>query len=316
LTIGREYVVLGIEGDDYRLLDDIGEPILFDPSCFEVVDLQEPAFWLSQFGDQGERYAYPPGWGAPGFFEAWHDREAVVRRVFAEQLAHWYPDAAGTADDWELLLACFEARARQLEMIGPLAEALGVREDEVFYLWARHRLRCPQQGHLGCGPWSYFFHGYECDLKNEVDGRFLRYDFGPRGRADCLSPWGVVQFIMTSKEPWQAFPDLRSRLAAKGPPYDEYGGDLFKVSAAWERLEVFGCFQPADAALVELMRRCTSVGSDGLNYVRFPTDTPDHIRVDAAVAGRSVLTARANELLHAGRTDRCGSPRPHIGLSE
>ncbi len=221
-----------------------------------------------------------------------------------------------TADDWELLSACFEARARQLEMIGPLADALGVREDEVFYLWAIHRRRCPQRGPLGRGPWWYFFHGYECDLKNEADGRFLRYDFGPGGRADCLSPWGVVQFIMTTKEPWQTFPDLRSRLAKKGPPYDEYGGDLFKVSHAWQRLEVFGCFEPADAALVELVRRCTSVGSDGLNYVRFPTGTTDHTAVDAAVAGRSVLSARASELLDASRTARRSTPGPHVGFSE
>lgn len=214
-----------------------------------------------------------------------------------------------TADDWELLSACFEVRARQLEMIGPLAEALGVREGEVFYLWAIHRQRCPQNGHIVRGPWRYYFHGYGCDLKNEADGRFLRYDFGPGGRADCLSSWGVLQFIMTTREPWQEFSGLRSRLAEKGPPYDEYCGDLFKVSAAWQRLEVFGCFEPADADLVEFVRRCTSVGPDGLNYLRFPDGAPDEIVVDAAVARRSVLTARASELVNAGRTNRCSRQR-------
>jgi len=91
LTVGGEYEVLGIEADDYRLLNDKGEPILYDPECFDVVDQAEPAFWKSEVGDEGERYAYPPGWGVPGFFEAWHDRNKLVQKVFAEQLAFWYP---------------------------------------------------------------------------------------------------------------------------------------------------------------------------------------------------------------------------------
>lgn len=94
LTVNREYEVLGIEADDYRLLNDVGEPALFDAQCFEIVDPHEPAFWSSQYGEEGERYAYPPGWGVPGFFEDWHDGVKIVRRVFAEQLAHWYPEAA------------------------------------------------------------------------------------------------------------------------------------------------------------------------------------------------------------------------------
>jgi hypothetical protein len=92
LTVGQEYEVLGIECDSYRLLDDTGEPVLFEPECFEVTDPNEPAFWVSEFGEAGERYAYPPGWGVPGFFEAWHDGVELVRRVFAAQLAAWHPE--------------------------------------------------------------------------------------------------------------------------------------------------------------------------------------------------------------------------------
>ena len=91
LTVGREYEVLGISGDNYRLLDDKGEPILFDPACFEVTDAREPAFWVSEHGEEGERYAHPPGWGVPGFFEDWHDGNVTTRHIFAAQLAHWYP---------------------------------------------------------------------------------------------------------------------------------------------------------------------------------------------------------------------------------
>jgi hypothetical protein len=94
LTVGSEYDVLGIECDNYRLLDDLGEPVRFDPGGFEVVDPQEPIFWVSEVGDQGERYDYPPGWRVPGFFEAWHDRDVVVQRLFVAQLTAWYPETA------------------------------------------------------------------------------------------------------------------------------------------------------------------------------------------------------------------------------
>lgn len=95
LTVGREYEVLGIECDSYRLLTDHGEPVLFDPEYFEVTDPIEPSNWVSVVED-GARYAYPPPWGQPGFFEAWHDNVPAVREAFAEQLRAWHPDVAVT----------------------------------------------------------------------------------------------------------------------------------------------------------------------------------------------------------------------------
>ncbi len=97
LTVGGAYEVLGIEGDSLRLINDCGEPVLYDPECFEVIDPTEPEFWVEAFAEEAERYAYPPGWGVPGFFEAWHDDDMIVRRVFAEQLAYWYSGAIGFA---------------------------------------------------------------------------------------------------------------------------------------------------------------------------------------------------------------------------
>jgi hypothetical protein len=94
LTTGSEYVVIGLSADHFRLVNDHGEPVLYESECFEVTDATESAFWLSRV-DDGDRYANPPGWGVPGFYEAWHDRVEVVRRVFAEQLAFWYPEVAG-----------------------------------------------------------------------------------------------------------------------------------------------------------------------------------------------------------------------------
>ena len=64
LSLGREYEVLGIEADWLRSLNDRGEPVLFDPACFRVVDPSEPECWVS-FVEDDARYAYPPEWGGP-----------------------------------------------------------------------------------------------------------------------------------------------------------------------------------------------------------------------------------------------------------
>lgn len=81
LTLGQTYEVIGIECDDYRIIDNKHEPILFDPTCFDVVDNSEPTFWES-FTEDGVRYAYPTEWMRPGFFEDYFDYNEEVRRDF------------------------------------------------------------------------------------------------------------------------------------------------------------------------------------------------------------------------------------------
>src|SRR5437879_2699245 len=93
-----------------------------------------------------------------------------------------------------VLKACQELVHRQQEMLPLLAAALHVPEKEVFYTWALHK--CKQHGDLEGTDWWYFFHGLECDLRNKADGRCLRIDFGPGGRVDTFTAWGVLQFIM------------------------------------------------------------------------------------------------------------------------
>src|SRR5438876_540615 len=84
-----------------------------------------------------------------------------------------------------VLEACREATVRNQEMLPLLAAALGVSEAEVFYTWAFRK--CRQRIRLGETDWVTFFHGLECDLKNQKDGRFLRIDFGPGGRVDTFT---------------------------------------------------------------------------------------------------------------------------------
>jgi hypothetical protein len=80
LTPNHYYVVIGIEADDLRLLNDQGRPYLYPSELFEVLDPREPNDWVAEFGDEGERYAYPALLNEPGFFEDFFDakKEAVT----------------------------------------------------------------------------------------------------------------------------------------------------------------------------------------------------------------------------------------------
>jgi hypothetical protein len=82
LTFGQPYVVIGIEADDLRLLNDAGRPFLYPPRLFSLVDSGEPADWATEFGDDGERYSYPPLLNKAGFFEDFFDDKAKTVSTF------------------------------------------------------------------------------------------------------------------------------------------------------------------------------------------------------------------------------------------
>ena len=79
LTPNKKYVVIGIEADDLRILSDQGKPYLYPARLFDLLDNREPKDWITEFGSDNERYAYPSELLAPGFFEDFFDnkRDAV-----------------------------------------------------------------------------------------------------------------------------------------------------------------------------------------------------------------------------------------------
>jgi len=91
-TAGNVYRVLGIENDWLRVISDDGEPTLFNPKAFEFVDAAQPPDWISERGDEGELYAYPPELRDPRyFFEKFFDYDMLVRSKFhgyVHQLCH------------------------------------------------------------------------------------------------------------------------------------------------------------------------------------------------------------------------------------
>lgn len=82
LTPGHPYVVIGIEAGDLRILNDQGRPYLYPARLFEVVDAREPDDWVTEFGEEGERYAYPPPFNGCGFFEDFFDAKPKAVTTF------------------------------------------------------------------------------------------------------------------------------------------------------------------------------------------------------------------------------------------
>ena len=82
LSPHQQYVVIGIEADDLRLLNDEGRPYLYPARLFDLVDPREPADWVTEFGEEGERYAYPPPLNNTGFFEDFFDTKKKTVATF------------------------------------------------------------------------------------------------------------------------------------------------------------------------------------------------------------------------------------------
>lgn len=86
LTPSRTYAVIGIEANDLRLLNDQGQPYLYQRDLFEIIDAHAPTDWLTEVGDEGEPYAYPCALNAPGFFEDFFDGNATAVATFWQEV--------------------------------------------------------------------------------------------------------------------------------------------------------------------------------------------------------------------------------------
>ncbi|MBI4609119.1 MAG: hypothetical protein HY726_08925 [Candidatus Rokubacteria bacterium] len=82
LTPGQPYLVIGIEADEFRILNDAGRPYLYPSRLFRLVDSREPRDWVTEFGEDRERYAYPVPLNKPGFFEDFFDEKPKALRTF------------------------------------------------------------------------------------------------------------------------------------------------------------------------------------------------------------------------------------------
>jgi len=89
LTIGNRYRVIGIEADNFRIMSDEGLPYVYDKELFIVVDPSEPKEWVTEYGEDGERYSYAPELMKVGFFEDYFDGKVKERAILKMYLQKW-----------------------------------------------------------------------------------------------------------------------------------------------------------------------------------------------------------------------------------
>jgi hypothetical protein len=69
ITSGEEYYVIAINHEEYRVVDDGGEPILYPKELFEVIDSSLPSGWQFEEYSDGGYQLEPTKTAAPGFYE-------------------------------------------------------------------------------------------------------------------------------------------------------------------------------------------------------------------------------------------------------
>ncbi len=86
LSLNKPYFIIGIEADDYRLLNNDGKPYLYPSVLFKVINPEEPTDWISEYGEDGERYAYPAVLNSTGFFEDFFEHNPEATRLFWQEV--------------------------------------------------------------------------------------------------------------------------------------------------------------------------------------------------------------------------------------
>ncbi len=189
----------------------------------------------------------------------------------------------------ELLAACRESVQRQVELISLLATSWHMQPHDVYYNW---RSQSAQSGIIPETHWRYWFHGLECDIQDQHDGRFVRIAFGPGGRADCISSFSVLQFIMTSKAPWGYYPELQAQLADKPPPFDELSGNYHEMQRLFEPIYAANLIELADPNLHTIQEQSLVITAEGNQRYELPppyNNPNEHGFWDVLVCERMIL---------------------------
>lgn len=87
LTAGNLYPVVGISHDLLRIINDFGEPILYEPQIFDIIDHILHAEWVCHIAIDVDGVCYyldPPGLEAPGFYEDYFDGVAYAVARFEQ----------------------------------------------------------------------------------------------------------------------------------------------------------------------------------------------------------------------------------------
>jgi hypothetical protein len=77
------YLVIAVDRDFYRVIDDAGQPVMFPKELFEVIDKRIPSGWAFDEHVGGSYYLEPIPCSVPGFYEDYYgsdgDQVAQIR---------------------------------------------------------------------------------------------------------------------------------------------------------------------------------------------------------------------------------------------
>lgn len=85
ITIGEVYSVIGIEGDYYRLVNDVKEPVLYPKILFDIIDPDIPDNWLKT-EYEGELFLGPIETSRAGFYEDYFDGNKDNINIYKKML--------------------------------------------------------------------------------------------------------------------------------------------------------------------------------------------------------------------------------------
>lgn len=95
LTIGKEYIVLGLEvralSVENRLYlsiqsDDGPNPVLFEADQFVTVSNKIPSNWVASLDEFGNMNIEPQKWLRPGFWDDYYNFDPAARSDFENEL--------------------------------------------------------------------------------------------------------------------------------------------------------------------------------------------------------------------------------------
>ncbi|MCK5001321.1 MAG: hypothetical protein KAS23_17375 [Anaerohalosphaera sp.] len=116
LSPDKEYIVIGIADDYYTIVDDDKSPCGFSRRQFDVVDRTKPDDWVTEYGEDGERYMFAPEIGDPPIFEDYHDYDQKAISKFWRYMHKkgWAYKLPKPLQQMKKLIMSFPSKKRQL----------------------------------------------------------------------------------------------------------------------------------------------------------------------------------------------------------
>ncbi len=82
LSFDKDYYVVVLQDDDYRIVNDDNKPVLYGKKFFDVVEYSHDNDWVFIDYGEGDYCRGPIEFLARGFIEDWHDGNERIRQLF------------------------------------------------------------------------------------------------------------------------------------------------------------------------------------------------------------------------------------------